>query len=253
MKSIYKLIICIAVMLLMVPTVWASEVTIPNSFTSGTKAKAAEVNANFNAVKSAVNDNNQEIEFYYRAANIHVMLCGTSLRDVTTFIPKYPSINMVRGCSPAANTMAMLVTRYGQASVVAGELQAYLNNGGIVIGEFSINDELYNKAFGAAVSPGARLGSCLDHAMPEVQYNPDDALWQAVDFVSDQGCGYNMQAFPGITPLGGWASTTDSVSLAYRDQGSGRLWLLEADWQDTSSVFTAADIQLMKYMLSHRR
>lgn len=252
MKILCKLIII--VLMFMSSISLASELTIPNSFTSGTKAKAAQVNENFTTVKSAVDDNNAKIDFFYRAANIHVMLCGTSLRDVTTFIPSYPSINMVRGCSPAANTMAMLVTRYGQASVVAGELQDYLNKGGIVIGEFGINDELYNKAFGAAVVQGAtRLGSCLDHAMPEVQYLPNDALWQTVTFVSDQGCGYDMQAFPGITALGGWSSTSGSVSLGYRDQGSGRLWLLEADWQDTSSAFTAADTELMKYMLNHRR
>ena len=40
---------------------WASGVTIPNTFTSGTPAKAAEVNANFSAVKTAVDDNDARI------------------------------------------------------------------------------------------------------------------------------------------------------------------------------------------------
>jgi hypothetical protein len=39
----------------------ASEVTIPNTFTSGTTAVAAEVNANFTAVKDAVDDNDAAI------------------------------------------------------------------------------------------------------------------------------------------------------------------------------------------------
>jgi hypothetical protein len=39
----------------------AGTVTIPNTFTPNTTAKAAEVNANFNAVKSAVNDNASKI------------------------------------------------------------------------------------------------------------------------------------------------------------------------------------------------
>ena len=40
---------------------WASGVTIPNSFTSGTPAKASEVNGNFSAVKTAVDDNDARI------------------------------------------------------------------------------------------------------------------------------------------------------------------------------------------------
>ena len=39
----------------------ASELTTPNSFTSGSRAVAAEVNANFTAVEDAVNDNNARI------------------------------------------------------------------------------------------------------------------------------------------------------------------------------------------------
>jgi hypothetical protein len=41
--------------------VLAGSVTIPNSFTSGSAALAAEVNANFDAVKSAVDDNDSRI------------------------------------------------------------------------------------------------------------------------------------------------------------------------------------------------
>jgi hypothetical protein len=38
-----------------------SELTIPNTFTAGTLARAAEVNANFNEVSTAVNDNNTRV------------------------------------------------------------------------------------------------------------------------------------------------------------------------------------------------
>lgn len=41
--------------------VYADSVTIPNSFTAGSAAVAADVNANFNAVKSAVDDNDSRI------------------------------------------------------------------------------------------------------------------------------------------------------------------------------------------------
>lgn len=39
----------------------AAEVTIPNTFTAGTEARASEVNANFTAVKAAVDDNHDRI------------------------------------------------------------------------------------------------------------------------------------------------------------------------------------------------
>jgi hypothetical protein len=40
---------------------WAGALTVPNSFTSGTAAVAAEVNDNFTAVKTAVDDNDNRI------------------------------------------------------------------------------------------------------------------------------------------------------------------------------------------------
>jgi hypothetical protein len=39
----------------------AGQVTVPNTFTSGTKARAAEVNANFTALEQGVNDNDARI------------------------------------------------------------------------------------------------------------------------------------------------------------------------------------------------
>lgn len=43
------------------PAVWAGNATIPNSFSAGTPAVAEEVNANFTAVETAVDDNNSRI------------------------------------------------------------------------------------------------------------------------------------------------------------------------------------------------
>jgi len=52
----------LAVLLTVVTTnLYADNLTIPHTFTSGTPAVAAEVNANFNAVKFSVDDNNKRI------------------------------------------------------------------------------------------------------------------------------------------------------------------------------------------------
>ena len=40
---------------------WAASVDIPNTFTANTTAKASEVNANFGAVKTAVDDNDSRL------------------------------------------------------------------------------------------------------------------------------------------------------------------------------------------------
>ncbi|MBA1330858.1 transcriptional regulator, partial [Candidatus Endoriftia persephone str. Guaymas] len=47
----------------------ASEVTIPNTFSAGSPAVASEVNANFSAVKTAVDDNNRRADELEALAN----------------------------------------------------------------------------------------------------------------------------------------------------------------------------------------
>jgi hypothetical protein len=60
-RSVRALTLTIVVLLFNFTHAYATECTIPNSFTAGTKAVAAQVNANFNAVKSAVDDNDSRI------------------------------------------------------------------------------------------------------------------------------------------------------------------------------------------------
>jgi len=57
----YTLNIIILVFIFNVSPAFAGSVTIPNTFKSGTKAKASEVNANFSAIKVGVNDNDSRI------------------------------------------------------------------------------------------------------------------------------------------------------------------------------------------------
>lgn len=61
MKMFYKLMTVISLAFLGMPGVWAGDLTLPNTFTSGTPAVAAEVNANFSAVETEVDDNNSRI------------------------------------------------------------------------------------------------------------------------------------------------------------------------------------------------
>jgi len=59
-RSIFSLA-TLAVFLVIGGGARAGQLTIPNSFTSGTAASAADVNANFTAVETAVNDNDTRL------------------------------------------------------------------------------------------------------------------------------------------------------------------------------------------------
>jgi hypothetical protein len=186
----------------------------------------------------------------------NLMLCGASALDVSTFIPTGVTLNVVAGCTPDADTQALLITRSGN-SYNAATVQAYVDAGGIVITEFGNSWSVYNAVFGGPVVRGALMGNggCLDAINPVVQQNATDSFWVAnAPFtgtpVSENGCGYDMSAYPGITPLGGWSATT--VSLAYRTFGSGRVWFVEADWRDNQAFDFASSIKLMGYMITHR-
>lgn len=61
MHSLINIITGIILTLTMAFNVWAGNLTIPNTFTSNTTAVASEVNANFTAVKTEVDDNNAQI------------------------------------------------------------------------------------------------------------------------------------------------------------------------------------------------
>ena len=160
----------------------------------------------------------------------------------------------MNGCAPDDNTRALVVARDGIGNLAGPALQGYLDRGGIVIGEYNINHTLFNLAFGANAVQGAGNGDCGDAVMPAVQQNPADPFWQTIRFAApgagSTGCGFDLTALPGITRLGGW--TAGTTSLAYRDRNAGRVWLVEADWQDVDVPAGSALIDpLMGYMITH--
>jgi hypothetical protein len=62
MKSGIRRLQCVLLMVGAATSLVASELTIPHTFTSGTPALAAQVNANFAATREAVNDNDARID-----------------------------------------------------------------------------------------------------------------------------------------------------------------------------------------------
>jgi hypothetical protein len=88
----------------------AGPLTIPNSFSAGTPARAAEVNANFNAVATAVNDNNSRLTTLEAqsarpdvapAGNVvlgdSTPTSGNIMKGARTFLHSYGSENIFLG------------------------------------------------------------------------------------------------------------------------------------------------------------
>ncbi|MEM9453983.1 MAG: hypothetical protein AAGF11_07375 [Myxococcota bacterium] len=187
---------------------------------------------------------------------LNVLLCGGSQRDVTSFFPAMSGLNLVIGCTPDMDTQAILITRSGINLYNAAEISAYVSGGGIVLTEALSSDEVFSDLF-QNVAQGAMIGSCLDRAPIVFQYNAGDAFWLDNPFnpipLGDSGCGRDVSAYPGITPLVGWNNAT--VSIAYRDLGTGRMWITDFDWQDLDTPENdpsyADTNSLMGYMITH--
>ncbi len=84
MKIFVKLITGLVAAMLMVPAAWGGSVTIPNTFTSGTPAVAAEVNQNFDAVATAVNDNDSRVTTNTVNINTNTTNIGNNAANIAT-------------------------------------------------------------------------------------------------------------------------------------------------------------------------
>jgi hypothetical protein len=71
MKTKGKQLLGISVLLFVMQQAWAGELAIPNTFQANTPAVAAQVNANFGAVETAVDDNNTRITANTTNINTH--------------------------------------------------------------------------------------------------------------------------------------------------------------------------------------
>ncbi len=188
-----------------------------------------------------------------------LMLCGRSARDVAEFlVGGLAGLPVVGGCRPDADVRALLVVRFSELDVAreADAIRAYLDGGGNVITEHGTSHATYAALFDEDLEqPRDRQGRCNNQIQPVVQHTAGDPFWSENEFVplpfGDSGCGYDLSGVPGLVPLGGW--TPEAVSLGYVDRGAGRLWLVEADWQDREGDLSPQSVALMASMIGRRR
>jgi hypothetical protein len=180
-----------------------------------------------------------------------LMFCGSTSRSGASLYSGIAPLNEVTSCAPDNNTQALMVTRGGTISGNGAAWLAYLNNGGIIITEYSISHTVYNEIYGTAYPLGSGQGDCRDNAMPAVKLNPGNAFWVnnpiPVTDPANESCGYDIAGIVSgeaqVTALGGWAS--GATSFAYRPQSGGVMILLDADWQDSEGSWTADSSQFM--------
>jgi hypothetical protein len=193
----------------------------------------------------------------------NVMVCGWDffIKNVLDFSPPMVNFNLIpvqapSQCVPDQTVQAIFFTRYFQNGMIsAATLQNYLQNGGIVLTEYSMTFAVFSLAFGNVPMGFNTFGSCTD-CMPTVtQFSPADQFWIDNVFVPqnlfDSGCGYDVAALPGLTPISGWDPT--HVSVGYRDLGNGRFWATDFDWSDNEMYpCLQQSEQLMGYIMIHK-
>lgn len=136
----------------------AAELTTPNEFTAGTAAIAAEVNANFAAVETAVNDND---------ARIGAMEAMTSMTDVFTFF-------LPDEVTPAAGDVVGTATLNRTAEGVNVVIDTTMLTPG---GAYSIWWVVFNNP--AACDPAGCSGA--DFSTPEVEGSVLNATGRVAD------------------------------------------------------------------------
>ena len=192
-----------------------------------------------------------------RSLRSQIKYCGfTSLpiRDLIRGPIADESFEIRYDCEPNDETQAMFIphTHLNAIQQRKQRLASYVAEGGQIITEHGSTAELYEALFGLYIEGEELVGDCLDNVQPATQRTPNDPIWSLVPFSpppdDETGCGYALNAYPGIIHLGGWNGT--QTSIGYADYGRGRLWLVESDWQGGSDEITEESLDLMAAMIA---
>ena len=146
--------------LLSIPlAVAAGTVTIPYTFTNGTPADANEVNANFNAVKTAVDDNDGRIGTAQADANS--ALSNASIADVNATAAQNAAATALGTANSASASASSAQTAATAAQNTATTNVAEISNQAVEIAALQAAVAAL-QAFHTAASP--RFEACLDGA-----------------------------------------------------------------------------------------
>jgi hypothetical protein len=186
-----------------------------------------------------------------------VRVCGSTTRDPAVFL-RGPAADLrlsVNDCRVDGSTHTLVVPRAGRPAFAAlPGVRAWVEAGGILVGEASTSPALVQAVLGLALAPGDQVGGCMDELAFERIFNRDDPLWRSVPppgAFGPTGCGSNIApgSVPGLVPLAG--HTRSTIHLGYINVGRGRVWLVEADWGDVDTpALSETSLNTMAYILS---
>jgi hypothetical protein len=114
-----KIKVALSTALVMGATALASSVTLPNTFVANTPARASEVNANFAAVKSAVDDNHARL----------TVVEGTAA-SLSTVVSSHGTqlMNLAQDSAAQGSTLTTLSSNYGTLSTTVGAHTTSINS-----------------------------------------------------------------------------------------------------------------------------
>jgi hypothetical protein len=184
-----------------------------------------------------------------------VMVCGSSSFSVASAFPSGSGLTATTGCAPTSSTQALMLTRSWASGITGAALRSYLHEGGVVMTEYGVTDDIWNIVFPTAPLSTTTFGGCNDNVPQMARFNATDPFWQNNTWASGQtaseaGCGYAIQQLPLLVALGGWDAT--NVGFGYRNVGMGRFWATDFDWQDNNAKQPYTLTQ-MGYMMTRRR
>jgi hypothetical protein len=131
---------------------WAGELTVPHDFQAGERARAAEVNENFDEVVIEVNDNNTRIEALEGAPDINTQLTDAEVADAAL------GQGFVTG--PHTDNDARIVTAQDTADAAAGAAATAQSAANAAQG--GANDALAEISANHPAPPAGGLEACPD-------------------------------------------------------------------------------------------
>jgi hypothetical protein len=183
------------------------------------------------------------------AARTEILVCGPAGTDPAALLPAHFGLRRVEGCAPGPQTAVLFVT--GRADVAALDgpsLRAWLSAGGRIVTAGGRGRAVHDLVFETDSPAGARTGECGGDILPAWRYEPGGRFWAEVPWAAPErvGCGEDLAGVAGLVPLGGWNPQT--VSLAYRDLGEGRLYALETDFTEAGAGLSRKGRDLVRFL-----